>query len=446
MTNSADPGWLRLLPIPLRNKLEGQTSVHTLIHNSGWLFVDKIVRMALGLLVGVWMARYLGPAQYGELSYVLTYIAFFQVVASLGMDGIVVREISHNCEQAGQILGSAFVLRILAGSLCWLLAVGWMAGVNGFQDRSVWLTALAGLTLVFQAVDTIDLWFQSQSQNRYTVLAKLIAYLLSTSIKVMLILNHANLFAFTAVISFDALVAATGLAIAYRRSPTSHRWKQTSHIGKQLLMESWPFIISGISIVIYMRIDQIMIKKTLGDNALGVYTAVLTIAQAPNFVPIILSTALMPLISRLFQNDKEKYKTALIKIFRVFFFSALLMSVAVGATSQNIINTLYGKDFYQAGSILKIYIFSSCFTWIGVAHSLWLINERKSKVRLFGTLISATTCALLNIFLLPIFGITAAAWIAITTQSISAFFINALIAKESFTLQTQAIFYRRKNK
>lgn len=446
MTNAADPVWLRLLPVPLRNKLEGQTSLHAIIHNSGWLLVDKIIRMVLGLLVGVWMARYLGPAQYGELSYVLTYIAFFQVVANLGMDGIVVREISQDCERAGQILGSTFLLRLLVGSLCWLLAVGFMAGINGFQDPSVWLTALTGLTLVFQAADTIDLWFQSQSQNRHTVVAKLLAYLLSTGIKVMLILNQAKLPAFAAVISLEALVAATGLVIAYRRFPTTQRWKQTVQISKQLLTESWPFIFSGISIVIYMRIDQVMIKKILGDNSLGIYTAVLTIAQAPNFMPVILSTALMPSISRLYQKDKEKYKTTLIKTFRVFFYSALLMSVLIGAISQSLINVLYGKEFYQAGSILKIYIFSSCFTWIGVAHSLWLINEKKSKVRLVGTLISAIICAFLNILLLPIFGITAAAWIAITTQSISAFWINAFIAEKSFALQTEAIFYRMKSK
>lgn len=191
MTIIRDPYWLRFLPASLRHRLAGRVNLHVIIHNSGWLLFDKLVRILLGLLVGAWVARYLGPANFGELAYVLAYIAFFQAIANLGADGIIVRDIARDKNAAPQVLGTAFTLRLGVGLACWLAAIGGMAWSNGFDDPSVSLTALAGGTLIFQAADTIDLWFQSQSQSRRTVVAKLIAYLVSNGVKVGLILMQA---------------------------------------------------------------------------------------------------------------------------------------------------------------------------------------------------------------------------------------------------------------
>ena len=92
MTPILDPGWVRFLPASLRQRLAGRVNLHAVIHNSGWLMFDKLVRMLLGLVVGAWVARYLGPESFGELAYVLAYVAFFQAIANLGIDGIIVRE------------------------------------------------------------------------------------------------------------------------------------------------------------------------------------------------------------------------------------------------------------------------------------------------------------------------------------------------------------------
>lgn len=205
------PKWLKLLPNKLSERLSGNHSLLAAINNSGWLMFDKLIRLLLGLLVSAWVARYLGPAQYGELAYVLAYLAFFQAVAVLGMDGIVVRDIAKDKTKAGEILGTAFILRISVGLCCWLIAIASMGWFNGWQDRSVYITALAGASLIFQAADTIDLWFQSQSQSRRTVIAKLIAYLISNGLKILLILNQAPLLAFAVVMSVEFLLAALSL-------------------------------------------------------------------------------------------------------------------------------------------------------------------------------------------------------------------------------------------
>ena len=193
-----DPAWIRFLPVSVRPYLAGRNNLHAAMHNSGWLLFDKLVRLMLGLLVGAWVARYLGPAQYGELAYALAYIAFFQTVSTLGLDSIVVRDLVIHPEREAQILGTAFTLRFACGIFSWLVAVLGMAVISGWSDRSVLLVLLVGGSLVFQAADTVDLWFQSRSQSRRTVVAKLAAYLLSGGVKVALIVAEAPLAAFAA--------------------------------------------------------------------------------------------------------------------------------------------------------------------------------------------------------------------------------------------------------
>ncbi|WP_429096039.1 flippase [Aeromonas media] len=440
-TPSPKPLWLNFLPAVIGSKISSNEGLILAINNSGWLLFDKLVRMTLGLLVGAWVARYLGPAQYGELAYVLAYLAFFQAIALLGMDGIVVRDIVKDKECAGEILGSAFTLRIIAGSLCWLLAIIVMALMNGWQHNSVYITALAGSTLVFQVADTIDLWFQSQSQSRRTVLAKLIAYLISNGVKVILIINKAPLIAFAAVMALDAFAAAIGLVYAYQRFPCTQYWQPIKKRTFILLKESWPFILSGLSIIIYMRIDQIMIKELLGEQSLGIYAAVLPLSMLWSFIPMTLSVSLAPLVARKKKEGQDAYINTLSAIFRGFAVLGWLICIPVALISPYIVEVLFGPAYQSASLVLSIIIFCNLFINMGIAQSLWILNEGKSKLSLYKTLIGALTCIVANFTLIPVYGIYGAAVSAVLAQSVSTILANVLLCREIFYMQIKSLLF-----
>lgn len=393
--------------------------------------------MALGLVVGAWVARYLGPSQFGELAYVLAYIALFSAIANLGMDGIVVRDIAKDKSVASRILGTAFALRLFVGTFCWLVAIAGMVLIG--DSNSAWLTALAGGSLVFQAADTVDLWFQSQSQSRRTVIAKLIAYLISNGAKVALILANASLMAFAAVMALDAITAAIGLGVAYRRYPAIGRWQHLAEESRKLMKESWPFMVSGLAIMIYMRIDQIMLKEMLGTTELGVYAAALPLSQAWHFIPMTLYVSLAPFVARKRSENHAEYLKTLIWIFRIFLFIGLSVSVVTGMLSAYIINLLYGQQFAAAADVLSIHVFTNVFIFLGVAHSLWVVNERRPGVRLYGTVMAALFTILANFFFIPRHGILAVAWVSIFAQFLAAVAVNYFFARESFYLQIEAI-------
>lgn len=433
------PAWLALLPKTLQLRLHGRHNLLAVLQNSGWLLLDKLLRLALGLLVGAWVARYLGPAQYGELAYVLAYLAFFQAVATLGLDGIVVRDIAQNKEHANTILGTAFALRLGVGVICWLVAIGSMAWLNGIQDHSVLITALAGGSLVFQAADTIDLWFQSQSQSRRTVLAKLIAYLISSGVKVALILNSAPLWAFAAVMALDGLTGAIGLVVAYKRFPCTQRWSRAANTTRQLLSESWPFILSGISIMVYMRIDQIMIKEMLGAKELGIYAAVLPLATLWQFIPMMLNASLAPFVAQKKAESEIAYWQALQKIFKAYALLGWLVCIPTVALANLAVGILYGTQYQQGAMVLSIYVFTNLFINMGVAQGLWLLNERRAIISLGKAIVGAVVAIVGNWLFIPRFGIAGVAVVAVLAQLASAVLTNLLFSKHVFLMQVRSL-------
>lgn len=431
--------WVAMLPKALRAHLQGRSSVLAILHNSGWLLLDKVLRLGMGLLVSAWVARYLGPAEFGELAYVLAFIAFFQAITSLGLEGIVVRDIAQHKDRANSILGTAFILRLGTGIACWLFAVGSMAWLNGLHDRSVVLTALVAGTLVFQAADTVDLWFQSQSSSRLTVIAKLVSYLLTSGVKVLLILNEASLVAFAAVMVLEGSTSALGLAIVYKRFPCAQRWAHSANTARELLLESWPFLLSGISIMVYMRIDQIMIKEMLGSNELGIYAAMLPLSTLWQFIPMTLSSSLAPFVARKKAESEEAYWQALQMIFKTFALFGWVVCIPIAVLAPIIVNILYGPDYKDGAIVLSIYVFTNLFINMGVAQGLWLLNDRRAFLSLAKTVIGAVIAVLGNWLLIPYYGTTGVAVVAVIAQLVSAVLTNFFFSKRLFFIQMRSL-------
>jgi O-antigen/teichoic acid export membrane protein len=433
------PVWLSYLPKILQKNLDGRYNLLVILSNSGWLFLDKLLRLGLSVVVGVWVARYLGPSQFGELAYILAYIVFFQAIANLGLDGITVRDISKNKTEANNLLGTVFFLRLAVGGFCWVSAIIIMGVLNGWYHRSVLLTALVGSSLIFQSSDTIDLWFQSQSQSRRTVIAKISAYLFSAGVKIYLILIGAPLAAFAAVFVLEGSLAALGMTFAYKKYPCAKNWTLSATIASKLLCESWPFILSGISIMVYMRIDQIMIKQMLGVEHLGIYAAVLPLATLWQIIPVSLNASLAPFVARKKADSEGEYWLVLQKIFKAYALIGWLVCIPTIALSHWVVPLLYGTDYQDGALVLSIYVLTNLFVNMGMAQALWMLNERKPFVSLVNAMTGAVVCVLGNYLLIPQFGILGVATVAVFAQISSTMLTNLIFSRRIFLIQVQSL-------
>jgi PST family polysaccharide transporter len=442
MTNIDSPFWLKLLPKSIRQRLVGRKTLFALLHNSGWLLADKAMRMLFGLVVGVMVTRYLGPSQFGELAYAFAYIAFFQALANLGLDGLIIRDLTHRPVCAGQILGTAFILRLFSGVFCWIAAIFIMALMDGWGKQEVWIVALAGSSLIFQVADTVDLWFQSQSQNWRTVLAKLLAYFVSSMLRIFLVIYEAPLLAFAGVVALDGLFASLALAYAYKKFPCNEPWYFIKNQAIALIKESWPYMLSGLSIMVYMRIDQILVLKILGQRESGIYAAVLAFATVWQFIPMTLMSSLAPFVAKAKQESNNDYSLALVRIFKAFAILGWLVCLPIAFFSESIVLLLYGSAYIEGGSVLRIYVFTNLFINLGVAQGFWLLNEGKSTISLYKSIVGGVVCILADLLLIPMYGLIGAAIAAVIAQMVSTTLVNIVIAPGIFKMQMNSILLR----
>jgi PST family polysaccharide transporter len=413
-----------------------------IIANTGWLFADRILRMGVGLFVGVWVARYLGVQQFGVFNYATAFVALFSTLSTLGLDAIVVRSIVREPEKRLQILGTTFWLKLIGGIAALVLAVSSIIVVRHDDQLTISLVAILASVGIFQAFDTIDLWFQSQVQSKYTVIAKNTAFVIIALVKVTLISIHAPLIAFACTSLGEVSLGAIGLIISYKiRGYSPWLWPWSSPLAKTLLKESWPLILSGVTIMIYMRIDQIMLGQMIGDKAVGLYSAATRISEVWYFIPVAIASSVSPAIYAAKEVSEALYYQRIEQLLRLLSWLSIVFAVPMSFLSGTIITVLFGKSYEASASILAIHIWASLFVFMGVGTSSWFIAEGLTQFALRRTIIGAITNVFLNIFLIPAYGGVGAAIATVISQAFATFFSNATHPKtrKIFKLQVKCL-------
>ena len=344
--------------------------------NTSWLFFEKILRMLVGLFVGIWVTRYLGPERFGLFSYAQSFVGLFAAIATLGLDGIVVREIVKDESKATELIGTAFYLKLMGAvvTLLVLVIATQFTSNNRYTNLLVFIIASA---TIFQSFNVVDMYFQSKVLSKYAVFSNIISLFISSIVKITLILINAPLVAFAWAILFDSVVLAMGFIYFFLKYSTCEikKIKFNKTIAISLLKDSWPLILSGVVISIYMKIDQVMIQEILGNEAVGQYAAATRLSEIWYFIPTILVSSLFPAVVNARKQSEELYYSRLQKLFDLVVWIAIAIALPMTFLSDIIVNMLYGEQYNQAASVLTIHIWASIFVFLGVASGQWFIAE-----------------------------------------------------------------------
>lgn len=365
--------WVQYLPVFVRKRLEGHHALQDVVSNIGWLFADNILRIAAGLLVGIWATRYLGPEQFGQLNYAIAFVSLFSTLALLGLDGIVIRNHIRDPSRREEILGTTFILKLTGAIVtCGLI----MAAIFMFHPTDHLTQLLVGITslgIVFQAFGTIDFFFQSQIQSKYCAYSRSAAFLVCSAIKVTLIVCHAQLLSFALVGVGEIGLGSMGLVVAYRACGNHlTTWKSSFPMAKTLLKDSWPLIFTEIVITIYMRVDKIIIGELVGNKELGIYSVATMLAEALYFIPLSISSSLFPSIVEAKESNDGIFQKRLQKYYNLMAFTAYAVAVPITLFAGWGIPLLFGPSYAKAGAMLIGLAWVSLFINLGFARSNYL--------------------------------------------------------------------------
>lgn len=412
------------------------------LKNTSWLMSERILRMGVGLFIGVWVARYLGPSDYGLLSYVQSFVGLFAVIAGVGLDGLVVRELVKDEARRDVLLGTSFVLK-LVGSFVVLIILGITVQFTSNDTFTNTLVFIVASATIVQSFNVIDFYFQSQVLSRYVVFANIGSLLISSIIKVILLVMHAPLIAFAWIVVFDNLVLVLGFVYFYFHNSLSVLdWKFERNVAYELLKDSWPLILSGMVIAIYMKIDQVMIKEMLGTKSVGEYAVAVKLSTIGYFIPMIVSSSLFPAIINAKKHSEKLYYDRLQKLYDLMVWTGIFIALIITFYGNWLVNILYGAAYLAAAKVLLIHVWTGVFVFLGVASNKWFITENLQKYSFYRTLAGALINVVLNYFLIPVYNIQGAAIATFISQAVASYFFNLFNNKLRYTflLQTKAFF------
>lgn len=425
----------------VRSQQSAGASRSNLLTNTNWLFAEKLIQTVAGLILSTWIARHLGPSDFGNLTFAVTYISFFYVVATFSLDALIIRDIARTPEAAHIILGSGLTIRLLGGLVAWLCALCCMLLFIPDQKNNTSLILIVGTTLFSQAFQTVDLWFQSQSRASLGVIARLIAFTLSTAIKLALLITEAPLIYFAVALAIDSILVAASLAWVYRKFRCPLSWMSTSARAIEQLRTAWPLAGSGLAITIFMKVDQLIVAGMLGKDALGIYAAATPLTQGLAFIPTTIAVVLAPTLASLRISAPISYRRKIAMLVRYTAIFALILCVALSWLSPIIITLLYGAKYEGTIPVFSVLVFNNVFVFVGLIQGIFIINESLQKLTLISTIIGATMAVLLNFLLIPEYGLLGASYATIISNFVSVTVVPLTLSRKFRSFYRNVLFY-----
>lgn len=410
--------------------------------NFGWLSIGQAGRFVVGALVGLLVARYLGPTRLGSLSYCVALVTLLGFIPSLGLDAVVKRELVRSPTEAAELLASSVVLRVVAGMLTYGAVLLAVLAEWGFSSEESRLFAILGLILFQPALLLPGLWLEAHLAAKVAVTVQLTALMASSVLRVWLILVDGSLAAFAWVIVGEMILVASGLFIGARRAglrfPLVTARIETM---RRILAESWPLMFATMAILIYMKVDEVMLRQLAGPEAVGFYAAAAKLSEIWYFVPTALASSVLPALLRARASDPIEYARRQQQYYDLSAAAAYALAIPIAFVAPWIIRMAYGVEFMEAGPILAVHIWSSIFVFLGVARGQWLVNEGLQRFYLAATLAGAVVNVALNFVLIPRWGGLGAAYATVISYALAAWFASYFhrAVRVTAVMQTRAL-------
>lgn len=399
---------------------------HKVIKNASWIIACRVVQSVLMLIVSMLTARYLGPSNFGLISYAASVVAFVTPLMQLGLSNILVQETVQNPGQEGRIFGTAVVMSLCSSAVCILGVVSFAFIANGGQRQTVTVCALYSLVLVFQAVELIQYWFQAKYLSKYFSVVSLCTYGAVSAYKIWLLASGKSVVWFAVSTALDAMLIDGALLVIYRRlggQKLCFDW----NTAKRMFSRSKYYIVSGMMVTVFAQTDKIMLTLMIGETANGFYSAAVSCAGMTSFVFVAIIDSMRPAIFESRNQPGDGFQKNMTLLYSIIIFLALGQSLGMTVLAKPIIYILYGADYAPAVTALGIVVWYTTFSYMGAVRNIWILANEQQRYLWVINLSGASANVVLNALLIPHWGVNGAAVASLVTQIFTNFVLGFLL-------------------
>lgn len=397
--------------------------------NTIWLVAEKMVRMVVMLVVGIYVANQLGDKIVGEYDYIVTILSLLVVVVDFGLDGIIVREIVKNPDKQGEILGSSFLIRLIGYAIL-LMGISTFIVIQNFTVLSLTMGILTA-GYVCRTLWGLDSLFKAKVRAKYLSISTIIAILVFAVARVVTVNYTKSILWIAACEAMFEVVLVVGYFCFYRfGNIVKERWFCSRAMVFKLLHEAWPLAVSLAITVCYMRLDKIYVTNFLGDSANGCYSTAVKFVEVGYFLPMIICSSVFPAVINARKIDFKLYDFRLRLLFSTLIWSGLATAIVMIMISPFMIRLLLNPEFEPAIGVVQLMAINNVIVFFGIARGYWLLAEGLQRYNLLFMICGLVVNFVGNILILPHWGIQGAAVVSVATQ-VTANIIAPLLVKST---------------
>lgn len=416
---------VRRLYTLIRTTLTERAAVRAAAKNSVWLLLDKMARLVGGLFVGIWVARYMAPDNFGLFNSIVAISGLALTFSGLGIEAIMVRYIVKYPRHDSLILGTAVGLRIISGAIIGIGLCGIPLFIH-YQTISPWIWVLIATTMITSSVSIIRQWFEARVASKFVVISELGAFLISTILKIIGVVCHFPLNWFVTIVIAESVFAIVGYGGIYLRQKSAAPWRFSGRIARVLFRQSWPMLLSSLALILYTKIDQVMILSLAGSNAAGTYAAAARLLELTYFLPSIIFLSIFPAMTRLRKADFKGYLEKLQLLLSMITLTAYLVAGTITMLAPWLILSLYGSKYADASLILSVNIWALPWVCLSCMGHIFILNEKLTRFAVVKDCIAAALNIGLNWILIPRYGALGSVFATLIAFSFTTFWGNAL--------------------
>jgi O-antigen/teichoic acid export membrane protein len=362
-------------------------------------FGEKLLRAALIFISLGIVARYLGPSQYGTLSYLLALVSYFQLLGAFGLDQVLMRLYVNRPEAMRETYWETIIVKTifsLVGILLYLLFLF-------YNNEANFLSILFGVAILASVFDNNRIFLETQNKHHVVAKIEMIYQILSAILKIGLVKFDLGVHFIFTIFVIDFFFTKFVMFLSVRRDIFPIQKLKINFEQIIFYIKAGGFhCLSGIFVVLGMKIDQVMVGQILGMEPLGNYSAAVRISDAWYFIPMTASSLLFP--SALKEQTKEHNRFIQIIFDFTFWISVFIFGVAL-FFNEKIFYLMFGNKFIIDKLVLNILFLNGLFVAFGISTGVWLNVKGDRRIYFFRSFIGASTNVLLNLFLIPRWGL-----------------------------------------
>lgn len=394
-----------------------------ILRQFSWMLAEKIFSLSSVAIVGILIARTLGPYDFGILNYISAIAAITLAIGGFGLQGIVTRELKESPESEHELLGTTSVITTIGMAVVAIAFGFYCFYFDSMDERIRWLSILIVATCILRRFEFLESWFVVKSRVKIYVIPRFIITFIFVGIKLVLVWADAPLTQFVIVMAVEyAAIGIRSLGTYYAQHDRGPAWSWNVSAAKSLLLRSWPVMLGSILSMVYLKIDLVMLAWWVSPDEAGIYAAASRLSEIWYVLPVLFMTAVFPSLLAMRGIDLDRYSRALQLIMDGLCGLGTLLAIFIVFIAPFAISVLYGASYAAAGPILMIHILGAVFVFMRALLSKWLIAEDLFMYSLITHGAGAVTNLALNYLLIPPYGGIGAAVATAISYSIAGYF------------------------